>query len=181
MAVRAAAFVGRYGNTEVIDQVNFAVLVAFETRDVGRSAFPLEVRIIQQVFANQAVAVQAGPRALVVVVGEIPNVQLGGFVGIAREGVAVEHVDVTVTVEVFLRVPNTVLVEVPAADAVGTVGTVNAGSAILSVLAVVAIASSYCECQKDHAKKGRKPKFSATWISHFCVLRLVNQLRMIAI
>jgi len=60
------------------------------------------------------VAIQAGLGAFVVVFREIALMQLIDFIGATCVGVAVIDIDDAVAVDVFVRVSNTVIVEVPA-------------------------------------------------------------------
>jgi len=102
MALGTAAFVRRYCDTEIIDEIVLAVHLALVAIDVRCNAFPREVRIFQHLIAYQSVAVQAGLGAFVVMLGEVTLVELLYLVGSAGIGVAVEYVDNTITVDVLL-------------------------------------------------------------------------------
>jgi hypothetical protein len=63
--------------------------------------------------------------------------QLIDFVGTVGIGVAVEDVDDTVAIDVFIRIADAVVVQIPAGLSRSTVGTVGTVCAIYSVRAIV--------------------------------------------
>ena len=164
MALRAATFVGWHSDAEIVQQVSFAEILAFEAGDVGCDTSPREVRLGQHVLPHQAVAVQARLRARVLVIGKVAGMQLLHFVGAARNRVAVERVDHVVAIEVFPGVRHAVTVKVPASEAVRAIQTVNT---ICARCAVVAFTTGDRKSEEHAGRKARKAEFTARSPSHF--------------
>ena len=117
MALRAAGFVAWNGDAEVIENVVLAVVAArCNVNDVRRETFPLEVCCFEHFVRQLAVAIQAGLRAFVVVLGEVAGVQFFGLGDSAGNGITVNDVDFAVAVEVFFGIFNAILVQIPAVD-----------------------------------------------------------------
>ena len=136
MTLRATTLVARDRDTEVIDDVFLAVVTAFESFDIRRDAFPLEVPGVYDFIADSAMTTHAGLGAFIRSLGKIAAVQSRWFVGIRKRGsAAVEYVDDAITVDVFIgQVGDAVLVEIPAGNSVGA-GRTDAVSAVSAVSA----------------------------------------------
>ena len=152
VALRTTAFVARYANTEVVENVILAMWADLEALDIRRDAFPLPVRRREELVGHFAVAVEARLGAFVRVLREVACVQLVDLIGARRIGIAVINVDDAVPVDIFVGITNAVVVEVPASLAIGAISSC---SAVLARCAIVALATCQPEAKaQDHQEKG---------------------------
>jgi hypothetical protein len=97
--------------------------------------------------------------------------QLIYFIGTACVSITVVNINNAIVIDVFFRIANTIIVQVPAGLPCGTVSTIGAISAI-SAISTVSTVVSFASCQPESEGKGEQEKGVSEYsmpTGHYCV------------